>query len=59
MHVKHINANDAVKDITLKVNITGLNVFRARLWIGSKLIKAGAFIVGCDIKIDGDNNDGD
>lgn len=47
----------AVKALTLKINITGLGVARLRMWIGTRIIKFGVLIVGCnaEIKVNGDD----
>lgn len=41
--------------LTLHVRVTGLNVFRARLWAGAQLMKLAALIIGCrvDVSLDG------
>ena len=48
-----VNIGDAVKCMTMTVHIsmTGIRWFKLRLWIGSRLIKLAASIIGCGIEI--------
>tara|TARA_R110002072_G_scaffold38314_4_gene110910 strand:+ start:16118 stop:16303 length:186 start_codon:yes stop_codon:yes gene_type:complete len=43
----------SVSELTLSVRLTGLRVWRARLWLGSKVLMLGAAIIGCSIEITG------
>lgn len=38
--------------MTLEVTITVTNEFRARIWIGSQLIRFAAWIMGCGINVE-------
>lgn len=40
------------KDLTIHVAITGLAVFKLRLWIAGRLLYLAAWILQCGIKID-------
>lgn len=41
------------KNITLQVTTTGVQTFRARLWLAIKVLKLAAWIAGVGIVIDG------
>lgn len=41
----------AVSDCTLKIEITGLRIFRFRLWLASLFFKVGVAIIGCRAEI--------
>lgn len=43
-----VNCRDTVRDMELSIKITGYRRFRARVWIGTKLINAGIRIIGCN-----------
>jgi hypothetical protein len=42
----------AVKNFTLTVNISGLRAWRCRVWIGVRLIKLAALVIGCGFHVD-------
>lgn len=48
--------SSAMRDVRVKVTMTGLAMFRFRLWLGAELIRIGARVAGCrcDIAIGGD-----
>ena len=41
-----------VGHMTITVNVTGVRAARMRLWIGIRLIRLAALIIGCGIKVD-------
>lgn len=47
-----IPARDAVREIKLDVRVTGLPVWRVRVWLGATLIKFGALVIGCSVEIE-------
>lgn len=46
-----INARKVAKRIFIKVVIKGVRRLSFRLWLGSKLIKLGCFVIGCGVSI--------
>lgn len=38
--------------MTINLRLTGVNVFRVRLWLGARLMRLGAWVMGCGIKFD-------
>ncbi len=47
-----IPMSDLCGRITLNVTVTGVRVFKARLWLGSRLFRLAAWVigVGCEVK---------
>ena len=37
--------------LTLEISLQGIKTFRIRLWIGKKILKLAAKVIGCGIKI--------
>lgn len=46
-----ISMQEAVRAMTLTVEVTGVRAARARLWLGLKLLKLAARVIGCGIDI--------
>ena len=44
----------AVKNMTLNVNVTGLRAWKWRVWIGLRLIRIAALIIGCGFHVERD-----
>jgi len=42
----------AVCNLTLRVNVTGVRVWRVRLWLGLRLIKLATMVIGCGFEVD-------
>jgi len=49
---KTININKVIPDAQLEVAITGMKVWKIKLFIGINLIKFAAWLIGCQIKIE-------
>jgi hypothetical protein len=43
-----------MSDITLNVDVTGLRVWKVRVWIGCQVIKLAALVMGTGIHIEMD-----
>jgi len=41
----------AVRDLKITVRVTGVQVFRARMWLGVKVMRIGAWIIGCYFEV--------
>ena len=53
--VMEFRAADLAQEVTLKFRITGLKVWRARLWMASLIFQLGAIVAGVGIEMtDGD-----
>lgn len=56
MLLTNINAGDMVRknvSLTAEIRVTGLRWLRARLWLGSRILKLAALVIGCGIEIKG------
>ena len=42
---------EVTKRLGVEVVVTGVRVFRARLWLGAMLFKLGARVIGCEITV--------
>jgi hypothetical protein len=53
MRSADIPMRDIVKGLTVTVRITGTRVFKFRMWLGSKLLRLAAIVIGigCDVEI--------
>lgn len=47
-----IRASDAMRDVTLIVNIAGYRRFRVRLWLSLKLIAFACWMAGCRFDVE-------
>lgn len=43
---------DLVKGLTMDVKITGMAIWKYRLWLGMQILKIACRVIGCGIKID-------
>lgn len=48
----NVPMSDVMKQCTVNVRLTGVRVWRVRLWIGCKLIKLASLVMGCGIRMD-------
>lgn len=53
----NVNVNDAMKNVTFKVKLKGVNVLKVRLFIGIRLLMLAAFIIGAGIEFDTEVSD--
>ncbi|MCH7909719.1 MAG: hypothetical protein IIB38_08895 [Candidatus Hydrogenedentes bacterium] len=51
MKAATINMKALAKDMTLRVKITGLGSFKARLWIGVRLLRLATFVMGIGLSV--------
>jgi hypothetical protein len=51
MKAPNIKAVDAMRDMTITVRITGMKELRLRLWIGVRLVRLAARIMGMGIEV--------
>jgi hypothetical protein len=42
---------DIMSKITLSIRISGLNTMKARAWLGLRVMKLGAHIIGCPVSV--------
>ncbi len=42
-----------MRSVTLRVNLRGVKSWRLRLWVGTRLLKLAALVIGCGIRFDG------
>lgn len=40
-----------VRQLTLEVVVTGIRLTKMRIWLGTRIIKLGALVVGCGVEI--------
>ena len=48
---KTINVSEVISDTRLEVFISGVKTFKARMFIGTNLLKLAVWIIGCQIVI--------
>ncbi len=48
----HIADLKPMESFTLILKLKGLKVLRFRLWLGTRIIKLGAWIIGCKIELE-------
>lgn len=53
-----IRAGALNKQITMRVRVTGLRVWRARWWVAVNLLKLAARVAGCGIDVHVEKRDG-
>jgi hypothetical protein len=51
MRFANLNVQDAVRELTLEVTLTGVKRFQFRLWLAKPLLRLAAKIIGCKIDI--------
>ena len=52
-HVK-VPMGKIMSQVTMNVDLTGMKVFRVRMWIGRQLLKLVALAMGCKIQVETD-----
>lgn len=45
-----VNVNDAMRNVTLKVDVRGVNQLVWRLRLGRWLIRLAGIVIGCDVE---------
>ncbi len=48
-----VPASRLMANVTMHVTVTGLTVFRVRMWLAFRLIALAARIAGCGLKVEG------
>lgn len=43
---------NAMRNMTLNVNFTGVRRWRVRMWAAVQLVRLAAYVLGCGIKVD-------
>jgi hypothetical protein len=56
--VLEVDAREALRSVTIKVKLTHCTEVRARLWLGTRLIKLAAWVLDCSLEFldDGKRN---
>jgi len=52
MATLNVPITSVVKNITLTVNVSGLRVWRWRVWLGLQLIQLAARVMGCGFRLE-------
>lgn len=52
-----VSMREVAQRLTLNVCLVGVKTFRARVWLGTGFIKLGAWVIGCDIKLEPSRDD--
>lgn len=47
-----ISAGEAVQQLTLNVRLHGAQMLRFRAWLGARIIRLGAWVIGCGVVIE-------
>ena len=48
----NVSASEAVRRLEFKVTVTGIKTMRVRMWLGVRLIRLAAMVIGCGIKVE-------
>jgi hypothetical protein len=46
-----VQASELLRNMTLRVRLVGVKTMRVRVWIGTRVIRLGAAIIGCAIEL--------
>lgn len=44
-----------MKELTIKISLTGVRTLQFKIWLGIKIIKLGVAVIGCKADIKTDN----
>lgn len=47
MKALNVSVAEAARNLTIEVKITGLRMFRARMWLAALICKLAALVAGC------------
>jgi hypothetical protein len=50
-NIMTIRASEVAKELTMTVNVTGLKIWRVRLFVGLLLLRASTWVMGCGIEL--------
>lgn len=57
-HVRHyvqeISAGALMRQVsvTIELRVTGIKLMRARVWLGTQLVRLAGLVIGCDLAVD-------
>lgn len=54
-HQFDVPIGPVMRGITLHVRVTGLRIWRVRMWLGMQLLQCAARIMGCGIRVEIDS----
>lgn len=46
-----IQATELLRNLTLRVRLVGVKTMRVRIWLGTRIIRLGAAVIGCTIEL--------
>jgi len=49
-----VKMSEIARELTMNVRVTGLKMFSVRMWIGLRVMRIAAAIIGCKSRIDVD-----
>ncbi|HKY80270.1 MAG TPA: hypothetical protein VJM09_02220 [Sphingobium sp.] len=52
MIASNISMPQVVRGITLQCSVTGVRRARLRIWLGAKMLKLAAAVIGCAVEVD-------
>jgi Mn2+/Fe2+ NRAMP family transporter len=47
-----LKARSVMGDMRVKVTVTGVSWFVFRLWLGARIVRLGARVIGCNASVD-------
>ena len=47
----NVPVQSVMRNITLHVNVTGIQLWRLRMWLGIQCLKLAALVMGCGMEI--------
>lgn len=45
-----VDAGSCLKEMNVKIELSGINKLRFKIWFGSLFIRLGFIIIGCDVE---------
>ena len=47
-----IPMTEVARNLTLEIHVSGVNTWRARLWLGGKLMRLAVWVIGCKCEME-------
>lgn len=51
MTIAQVDMAEVMSGLTMQVQVTGVRMLRVRLWLGLRVLKLAAMIMGCGIAV--------
>jgi hypothetical protein len=50
--VVHIPVRSILNRVTMHVHVNGVKLWTARIWLGTKILKCAALVMGCGLRVE-------